>query len=206
MELDWNENEIVPISAISHHLYCPRQNALIHVAGVFIENDLTASGRLGHAVVDTAEGSVDHGLRRETSLRVFSDDYGMAGIADLVEFPDGAPPFPVDYKHGRVASWLNHEAQLCAIGICLEEMLKTTVPAGAIYHLYSRKRHTVQFSEQLRVRTLAVVEEVRQILRRDLLPAAVYGPKCARCSLKPACLPEVVGRAVDGLFVRPEDA
>ena len=41
MNNEWQESEIVPISAISHHLYCPKQNALIHTEGVFLDNKLT---------------------------------------------------------------------------------------------------------------------------------------------------------------------
>ncbi len=56
---DCSEEEIIPISAISHHLYCPRQNALIHVEGVFRDNELTVAGNIGHEFVDE-ERSVYH--------------------------------------------------------------------------------------------------------------------------------------------------
>lgn len=101
---EWSESQIVPISAISHHLYCPRQNALIHTEGVFSDNTLTTSGNIGHQFVDEEKSYIDHGLRKETSYRVFSEQYGISGIADIIEFPQNAPPLPIDYKNGKISS------------------------------------------------------------------------------------------------------
>lgn len=197
---EFTDNEIVPISAISHHLYCPRQNALIHTEGVFLDNDLTVSGNIGHTFVDEEKGYDDHGIRKETSLRVYSDRYGLSGIADIVEFPSKGPPFPIDYKNGRIASWKNQEAQLCAVAICLEEMLGVEVPTGAIYHVQSKKRHTVRFDEELRVITLTAVEEIRSALTSNTVPEARPGKICRRCSLQTLCLPMLGGHSTDDIF------
>lgn len=188
---DFNDNEIVPISAISHHLYCQRQNALIHTEGVFFDNELTISGNIGHEKVDQELSYIDHGLHKETSLRVYSDQYGLSGIADIIEFPETKPPFPIDYKNGRIASWKNQEAQLCAIALCLEEMLNCKVPEGAIYHIKSKKRHLVVFNSELREITLKAISEIRENLVNNYVPKAIYSKKCLRCSLKDLCLPEV---------------
>jgi len=201
---EWSETEIIPISALSHFLYCERQYALIHIEGIFIHNNLTAGGKIGHEFVDTENELIDHGLRKEMSLRLYSDRLGLSGIADLVEFPDGKPPFPVDYKHGRIASWRNHEAQLCAIALCLEEMLGTDVPEGAIYHLYSKKRHTVAFTPELRMQTMQMIDRIRSLAISQTLPAPQNGRKCRRCSLRPACQPEVQQHSEDHLFVPAE--
>ncbi|EMO29547.1 hypothetical protein LEP1GSC170_2690 [Leptospira interrogans serovar Bataviae str. HAI135] len=65
---EWNDWELVPISAISHHLYCTRQNSLIHVEGIFEENHLTASGNIGHTFVDQERSISDHGLKKKPLL------------------------------------------------------------------------------------------------------------------------------------------
>jgi CRISPR-associated exonuclease Cas4 len=187
---NWNDAEIIPISALSHHLYCPRQNALIHVEGVFQDNEHTVSGNIGHSYIDEDRSVLDHGLRKETSLPVFSDLHGLNGIADLVEFPKNAPPFPVDYKNGRVQSWKNQEAQLCAVALCLEEMLGYEVPEGAIYHIHSRRRRSVRFDQNLRMLTLRTIDEIREVLTRRILPAPVYDRRCKRCSLASICMPQ----------------
>ena len=44
------EDELTPISALLHMLYCPRRCALIHIERQWSENRFTAEGRiLGHA-------------------------------------------------------------------------------------------------------------------------------------------------------------
>ena len=37
-------DELVPLSALQHHLFCPRQCALIHVEQVWAEDAATAEG------------------------------------------------------------------------------------------------------------------------------------------------------------------
>ena len=45
----YSENELIPISALQHYLFCPRQCALIHLDQVWAENAFTAEGRLLHS-------------------------------------------------------------------------------------------------------------------------------------------------------------
>jgi CRISPR-associated exonuclease Cas4 len=199
--MDFSENEIIPISAISHHLYCPRQNALIHVEGVFMDNALTVSGNIGHEFIDEVQSIEDHGLHKETSLRVYSDRLGISGIADIVEFPEDASPFPIDYKNGKIASWANHEAQLCAIALCLEEMLQAEIRTGAIYHINSKKRHTVIFDEDLRNISLNAILEIREILMTKTIPDITDNKKlCKMCSLRDYCLPEAFSKKEINIF------
>ncbi len=47
------DEDLIPISALQHHLFCPRQCALIHVDGLWAENRLTAEGRVLHERSDT---------------------------------------------------------------------------------------------------------------------------------------------------------
>jgi len=190
--MDFTDSEIIPISAISHHLYCPRQCALIHVEGIFEENDLTASGRAGHERVDEEKSFVEHGIRKEMSLPVYSDTLGISGIADVVEFPANAPPFVIDYKHGKISSWEPAEAQVTAIVMCLEEMLGCAIPTAAIYHIQSHKRRDFDVDKSLRGIALQAIAEIRESFRNRFVPAAQYSKKlCGRCSLLAQCLPEL---------------
>ena len=97
----FDENQLLPVSALQHLLFCERQCALIHLEGLWAENRLTAEGRLLHNKVhdtgDELRGSVTlaHGVEL-TSRRL-----GLYGIADVVEFSDDAPPKPIEYKRGR---------------------------------------------------------------------------------------------------------
>jgi CRISPR-associated exonuclease Cas4 len=69
---------------------------------------------------------------------------GVSGKADLVEFhrrPDGSwQPYPVEKKRGRRKEEDWDRVQLCAQGMCLEEMLKETVSEGALFYEKERLR------------------------------------------------------------------
>jgi len=47
------DEDLITISALQHHLFCPRQCALIHIDGLWAENSLTAEGRVLHERSDT---------------------------------------------------------------------------------------------------------------------------------------------------------
>ena len=51
----------LPISALQHWLFCPRQFALIHMERLWSENRLTAEGRVLHERAD-AGGSERRGM------------------------------------------------------------------------------------------------------------------------------------------------
>ena len=41
----YSEEDLLPISALQHLMFCPRQCALIHIEQLWSENRLTAEGR-----------------------------------------------------------------------------------------------------------------------------------------------------------------
>lgn len=206
---------LVPISALNHYLFCDRRAALIHTEGVFVVNEFVEQGNALHVRADTPGYRERRGCRTVRALPLFSDQLGLTGRADIVEFwprpGGGEEPRPVDYKRGAKAGWENDHVQLQAQGLCLEEMLNTTVESGSIYHGLSRRRTSVPFTPELRRRTLHVIGEVRALLESKVVPAPVYRPRCHGCSLEPVCLPRQSGetdeftRYMRRLF-RPEPA
>lgn len=190
----WADDDLVPLSALQHFVYCPRQCALIHVEQVWTENLYTLRGRRAHEHVDDAGGTTRDGVRTERALPLFSDVYGLVGKADVVEFsPDGVP-FPVEHKVGPRKARRADEVQLCAQALCLEEMFGRDVPVGALYHRKSRRRREVEMTADLRAETLAVAAAVRAQFRARRLPPPVADARCERCSLVETCMPGVVAR------------
>ncbi|MGD0970302.1 MAG: CRISPR-associated endonuclease Cas2 [Desulfobaccales bacterium] len=49
---EFDEQDLIPISALEHYAYCLRQAALIHVEMVWDENLYTQRGRFVHEIVD----------------------------------------------------------------------------------------------------------------------------------------------------------
>lgn len=192
------DDELVPISALQHHLFCARQGALIHVERLWAENAATAEGRVAHEVVHQAKGERRRGVRMLTGLPLRSSALMVTGIADVVELREEAgrrTAFPVEHKLGRPKAHRADEVQLCAQAICLEEMLGVAVPAGAIFYGRARRWHDVAFDDALRALTARVSAEVRALLAAGRTPPAVYDPgRCDACSLIELCRPKAMQR------------
>lgn len=205
----WDDEIEVPISAIEHYSYCPRQCALIHVEQTYEENLFTLRGRIAHERVDSGVDSAARGVRAVRGIPLWSERLGLRGKADLVELR-AAGPYPVEYKVGR-RHGVHAELQLCAQALCLEEMLGVPVPRGAVFYHAERRRHEVVIDDDLRRQTQAAVKGIREVLRAQRLPPAPNDARCSRCSLRNACLPGVVGeparlRGLQGALFRPAPA
>ena len=191
---DVAEDALVPISALQHYLFCPRQCALIHVEGLWSENAATAAGRILHERVDAGRPATRAGVRIARGLALRSFALGVVGKADVVEFRGtgpSAPPFPVEYKRGRPKAHRADEVQLCAQAICLEEMFGVDVPSGALFYGTTRRRLDVQFDSELRRLTAEVAMATRDMIRAGTTPTPVYRPAaCNNCSLLSICCPK----------------
>ena len=184
--------DAIPVSALQHWLYCPRQCGLIHLEQQFADNVHTARGQAVHRLVDTPGYEVRKGVRIERALPLWSDRLGLAGKADLVEFhPDGAV-FPVEFKHGRKRGRLADDLQLAAQAMCLEDMLGRLVPKGAIFHASSHRRREVAITPMLRATVVETAAAIRIMLASGVLPSPVFDARCRECSLREICQPEAL--------------
>ena len=184
----------VPLSALQHWIYCPRQCGLIHLEQQFEDNVHTARGQAVHHLVDTPGYEVKRGVRVERALPLWSDRFGLIGKADLVEFhPDGRI-YPVEFKHGRKRGRIHDDIQLAAQAMCLEDMLGRAVPQGAIYHASSHRRREVHITEDLRALVNETADAIRAMLASGILPPPVNDARCRECSLREICQPEMLAQ------------
>jgi CRISPR-associated exonuclease Cas4 len=184
----------VPLSALQHWIYCPRQCGLIHLEQQFEDNVHTARGQAVHHLVDTPGYEVKRGVRVERALPLWSDRFGLIGKADLVEFyPDGRI-YPVEFKHGRKRGRIHDDIQLAAQAMCLEDMLGRPVPQGAIYHASSHRRREVDITEDLRALVSETADAIRAMLASGILPPPVNDARCRECSLREICQPEMLSQ------------
>lgn len=190
-----DEDEVVLLSALEHYSYCPRQCALIHVEQVYEENVFTLRGSAEHARADEPTTSLEPGKRVERALPLWSARYGLLGKADTVEFHDGGPVIPVEYKHGAKRQRRHDDLQLCAQALCLEEMLGVPVPTGYLFYHGSQHRREVAITAELRAATLEAVAAVRRLLRDGTMPPPCDDARCAHCSLIVACQPALLSGA-----------
>ncbi|MGB6044169.1 MAG: CRISPR-associated protein Cas4 [Pirellulales bacterium] len=102
----YTEDQLLPISALQHLLFCERQCALIHIEGLWAENRLTVEGRhLHERTHDERRGESRPGVRITRGLNLCSYMLGLVGKADLVEIER------VEGPGLRVESWARDQRQ-----------------------------------------------------------------------------------------------
>lgn len=206
MPLRYDEDNLVMVSALQHYLFCPRQCALIHIEQQWLENRLTAEGRILHERVHSGGRESRRTLRVEFDVPIRSLQLGLIGRADIVEFhrqEDGHwRPLPVEYKRGRPKKDDTDRVQLCAQAICLEEMLGCAVPEGALYYGEKKRRTAVVFDVGLREKTTQTSEQLHALLGEGRTPPPHYDKRCDSCSFLPMCLPKVATRKQAGAYMR----
>lgn len=198
------EEDWLQLSGLQHFVFCRRQWALIHIEKQWAENFRTVDGSLLH------ENAHDQGFRESRGnllivrgLAVHSAELGVSGQCDVVEFhrdPNGITlrnregswrPCPVEYKRGRPKDGPADALQLCAQGICLEEMLCCAVPEGSLYYGETRHRLAVPFTAELRGQVRDNLAEMHRLHRKGYTPKAKPSKGCGACSLKELCLPKL---------------
>ena len=202
--MSYGDDELIPISALQHFVFCSRQCALIHIERLWADNRYTVEGHQLHAKAHqpagrkySPRGEIVDGKRIVRSLWLVSRRHGLVGQADVVEISGDGTVTPVEYKRGRPKKDNSDRVQLCAQAICLEEQFGQSIRAGYLFYGTGKRRSEVIFDATLRGETTALVELVRQMFRSDMTPPAQRMPKCEKCSLIELCLPEV-GRLKSG--------
>ena len=195
----YEEDDLIPISALNQYMYCPRRAALIHIEGLWEENRFTVEGTILHERVHETDDERRGGVRIVRGLRLRSLRVGLSGQADVVEFhrnaDGGETPFPVEYKRGRPKPNRMDEVQLCAQALCLEEMLGVAVTQGALFYGAPRRRHDVAIDASLRGETEALAARMHALFAAGTTPPPVYEKKCDNCSLCNQCMPKYTENA-----------
>ena len=218
----YEEDELLPISALAQLAYCERRCALMHLENLWADNRFTVLGAELHLKTHQGHDEVRDGVRICRGLPLRSLRLGLSGVADVVEFPLAPPteddplawlegssipggdsrveesslsaPFPVEYKRGKPKRDYSDAVQLCAQGICLEEMLGVEVPRGAFYYGKPRRRYLVEFTPALREETERLSHRLHELINSGTTPAAKFEPrKCRHCSLIDVCMPQSAG-------------
>jgi CRISPR-associated exonuclease Cas4 len=212
------EDDLLPLSGLQHLSFCERRWALVHIERQWEENLNSVEGELLHerahsGAIESRPGGL---IRRTLPLR--SLRLGLSGMADIVEFlPCRAgqlgvalprrkglwQPYPIEYKRSRDkhGEWA-YRIQLCAQAFCLEEMLETPVPEGAVFDGRAKRRDTVQFDAELRAGVEELASRMHALFETRQTPPPVYSKKCEGCSMKSVCEPRALERAGAARYVR----
>lgn len=218
------DDDLLPLSALQHLLFCPRQCALIHIEQIWAENRLTVEGqhlhRRSHHGPDERRGDV-FTIR---GLLLRSLKLGLVGKADVVEFhPPAAGGLtriaparlfehiqsnggqgwrivPVEYKRGRPKADSSDRVQLCAQAVCLEEMLGVQIDHGELFYGVTRRRIQVAIEPSLRELVADAARRLHELVASGVTPPPDRQPKCDNCSLVDFCLPATGHRSGAAAF------
>ncbi len=204
-----DDDDFLPISALQHLVFCPRQCALIYIERQWDENILTAQGRLEHQRVDEGYKEFRRGKRQISSLVVRSERLRLQGVADVLELElidlkaesnldvlglKGEWRIqPVEFKHGEPKQINCDRVQVCAQALCLEEMFGVTIEAASLFYHRIRRREEVVLDDALRQQTEEAAVELHRLFQEGVTPPPVYGRRCRSCSLEDLCMPRSLG-------------
>jgi len=189
----FTEDQLLPLSALQHWLYCPRQCGLIHLEQVWAENQFTAEGQVLHQKAHEGADECKAGVRITRSMPVCSFSLGISGQCDIVEFHRNGDVVPVEYKRGKPKSHRADDVQLCAQVMCLEEMLGVSVPSGFLFYGENRRRTPVAFDAALRQLVTETAAALHAMIDSRVTPLADYDSRrCDACSLIDLCQPKAL--------------
>lgn len=198
----YDEDSLLPISALQHLRFCKRRAALVHIEGLWSENRFTAQGNQLHEIAhDPARGENHSGLQVVRGMMLHSLTLGLFGKTDVVEFhtPESKPHATqhatiVEYKRGKPKPKYDREyaLQLCAQVLCLEEMLPDLMVSAAIFYGLTRRRVTVDLNDALRNEVKQAAVTLHKLIASKTTPLARYERKCDGCSMKSLCMPHAL--------------
>lgn len=204
----YGEDEYLLLSGIQHFVFCRRQWALIHIEQQWSENFRTVDGRIMHERVHNPDFREKRGeLIFTRAMEISSSRLGISGECDAVEFrqnKNGVKVFgldglytitPVEYKRGEPKDDDSDILQLTAQALCLEDMMSCEILHGFLYYGELRRRVKVEFDDELRRKTEAVINEMHEIYKRKYTPKVKRRKACNACSLKEICLPVICGKS-----------
>lgn len=193
------------ISGIQHFSFCRRQWALIHIENQWVDNGLTAEGKVIHERVHN-----DHVVTKRKDvitirgIPIISNEWMISGQCDAIELipdDDGVglkgregrwKIHPIEYKRGKPKIEDCDRLQLAAECICLEEMLFCTIETASLYYGQTRHREVVSIDASLRADLKTILTEMRGYYDRHYTPKARQSEACNSCSLADICLPKLV--------------
>lgn len=202
-----DEEDYLMLSGIQHFQFCKRQWALIHIEQQWEENVRTVEGQHLHRKADqpfVREKRGDKLIVR--AMPVKSDDLGISGICDVVEFIrddrgieiSGAEgkylAYPVEYKRGKPKMDDADLLQLTAQALCLEEMLLCEINTGYMFYNEIKHRIEVSLTTEIKSKVRLVVSEMQDYYRRKYTPKVKTGSFCKSCSLHSICVPELMNK------------
>lgn len=183
-------SELIPVSLVAHHAFCPRR-AWLEAVGEKTDTQQVALGVQAHTPADDPTGSRS---RRYRAVDVISYDLGVVGRCDTIELDENAAMTVVEHKATPVR--LRPEVtepmrvQVALLAGALADMGYPVV-GQAIYFTNHHTRVDVQLSSEDKLRARDMVAATARTLAAEHAPPPLEDDRrCSRCSHISVCLPD----------------
>jgi CRISPR-associated protein Cas1 len=182
--------ELLPISLVCHHAFCPRR-AWLELRGEQTDTAQMAHGVVAHDCVDDESTSR---RRRMHAVEVYSEELAVSGRCDTVEVADDGGLTVVEHKATPVRRKAQvtepQRVQLALQALCLRERGER-VDGAAVYFSTLRRRVNVALDARLMDEARAQVAATREVAAQSKPPEPLEDDaRCRWCSHVGVCLPD----------------
>ena len=125
---------------------------------------LTVEGRSLHDKAHDGPSETSGDVRIARGLWLKSNQLGLIGQADIVEFHIDGVVRPIEYKRGKPKKDASDRVQICAQALCLEEMLQVSIDEGFLFYGMRKRRTHVVLDAGLRDLTQRKIKRFRQMI------------------------------------------
>lgn len=192
--LPFETNDLLTITLLKQYTYCPRMAYyLTCVPDIRPRTYKMLAGEAAHeqerkrAARRTLFSYQMKEGKRHFDVRLNSTSLGLTGIVDEVVITEDRA-IVVDYK---LAEWVgeNHQLQLAAYALLVEESFNIQVDQGYIYLLKTKKFESMSITASFRNSVLETVHAIQYIQQHEYMPPAVeQRRKCETCEFRRFCI------------------
>lgn len=183
----------LPLSYIAEYEYCPRSSyyLITNAPRLRDENDFIQDGRVQHKEVDEGYQISKKSKKILSSVKIFSEKYGISGKVDIVEFHGDKSIIPVEIKRGKCRESSMHNVQIALSAICLQEIFPGyKISFGAIFFKEDRQKITINLDENLLKKAQNLALHLKQKNQSSLNPKdfkPLKDHRCQGCCFKQLC-------------------
>lgn len=190
--------EMITISDILEHIFCPRFTYYMHVLEIQQHEDRrfkVMKGREVHekrAKENTGYLRKKLGVcRREEEVFLVSKELQIKGVVDVVLWLSDGTMAPFEYKYSEYANVIpeTYLVQLAFQGALLQENYGLPVAKGYVCFVRSNNRvEEVVFPEDMYQKLELLVGEIATIIQEGYYPERVqYSNRCRDCTYRNLC-------------------
>ena len=190
--------EMITISDILEHIFCPRFTYYMHVLEIQQHEDRrfkVMKGREVHekrAKENTGYLRKKLGVcRREEEVFLVSKELQIKGVVDVVLWLSDGTMAPFEYKYSEYANVITETylVQLAFQGALLQENYGLPVAKGYVCFVRSNNRvEEVVFPEDMYQKLELLVGEIATIMQEGYYPERVqYSNRCRDCTYRNLC-------------------